>query len=145
MSSGDRLADIENEDPSAENLTQTNSGDLIDMNNLPGKKRLTLVAEGELAVEQFVSPANMPGKKLKEMRDRFAETFKSQVDRAGGVPIDEYKPGSLFEYKDGVYEVLAVDPVKGLKIAREYDGKLKNVWVNPSKGKRVTDDRTGDD
>ena len=106
----------------------------IDLANLPGKKRLQLVRNGDLSVDQFVTPPNMPGKTLKELRERNRETMSKVILDAE--PKDNpYKVGDFVLYKDSSTEVLKVDGNKVLVTVVDGD-KEKKVWVNYVKVKK---------
>lgn len=154
MSADNGAIPIDLDDSPAENFAKTLSGKTVDLNNLPGKVRQELIDEGEMSIESFVSPANMPGKKLKEMRERFAKNIEDQRKKSNAAKgikdtedaILDFKVGELIIFKEISYEVKGVDPVKGLKITKDTDNGPKNVWVQPINVKKVEiDDRSGDE
>lgn len=119
-------------EPAASIEVTTESGRVIDINNLPGKVKMELIMEGEIDVDRFVTPANMPGKKLAELR----AAHKSRLDEAMKAMVEsknEFATGDFVLYKDITYEVLKTDEERGVLIERKKDGKVKSVWVHHSK------------
>lgn len=114
------------EDAPTQMMGKTKSGYDIDFNNLSGKRRLELVEAGELTTEQFGIPANMPGVKLKEIRERNKQMIEAQLARKNKADESlEFKVGDFITYKEESYEILATDATKGYKI----DKGDKKVWV----------------
>lgn len=97
----------------------------FDLRNLPGRIRRRLIITGQVKAEQFATPANMPGAKLKALR----EEQKARSDEEGIIEGSEltnpYKVGDIISWKNKVYEVLEVNENK-VKFEKEPG---KNVWV----------------
>jgi hypothetical protein len=128
---------IGDQDNPTSTLVNTKSGDDIDLLNLPGKKKMELVLSGELNIDKFVMPANMPGKKLKELRDAHRTRFQEILDKAQGEEDKEntFKVEDSVIYKDYACQVLEI---KGSKVKVEIPddekaGELKKIWVNYKK------------
>lgn len=139
MSTTDGPVYLDSDDKAASTFKITTSGERVDLSNMTGKKRMELIAEGEIPMESFVSPSNMPGKQLKILRERFAKNMEASLNK-GKENLPDYQVGDLIIFKDVSYEVKGVDPVKGLKITKETDKGPKNVWVQPTKVEKVKDD-----
>lgn len=122
---GENLLD----DPYAMVEVKTASGNTIDINNLPGKTKMELIQSGELDIDRFVTPPNMPGKKLKELRLAHREQMKGILDKVK----NEFQVGDMVNYKEKSYEVQKVDPLKGVLLTMKKGGELKDVWVSHTK------------
>ena|SRR5690349_16566481 len=127
------------EDGPAQNLVSTRNGFEIDLNNLPGKARVNLINEGELEVDQFIAPPNMPGLKLKALREQHRE----RIEKAMGAvkqaqPINDFEKGEVVYFQNEPKEILEVDPDKGVLLERlNKKNELKRVWTSVSKVKRI--------
>jgi hypothetical protein len=95
------VGDIDN--PTA-SLTSTKSGLEIDLMNLTGSLKLGLIRNGEMDVDQFITPANMTGKKLQALRAKHREKMAGLVD----LNKPDFKVGEMVTYKDNIHEVLKV-------------------------------------
>lgn len=112
---------------------RTVSGDIIDINNLPGVKRKELVANGELDADKLITPANMPGAKLKAMRDAHKAKQEGKTEHLTENP---FVKGDMVIFRNLQVKVLVSDPVKGVRI-RAKDGK--KVWVSHTSVLPVTE------
>jgi len=118
-------------------LTTTKSGAVIDLQNLPGMTKLQLIQSNELEVDQFIVPSNMPGRKLKVLREahrgRIKEQLQLLVDE-NTVEAKDYKVGEFVSFSGKTFEVLKVDSdrVQILIKLKGYD-ELKKAWINKSK------------
>lgn len=119
--------DIDPDDLPVSNFVATESGQEIDLNNLPGTTKVRLIQEGEMKIDAFIAPANLPGKKLQELRERHRESMEAALKK-DSIP-NEFQVGEMITFKGKVYEVLKVDSDRGVVIER----KGKEVWVHHSK------------
>src|SRR3990170_4044498 len=126
--------DLVEQDEPASVLIDTESKDKIDINNISGKRKARLVMEGEISIDNFLLPSNMPGKQLKELRDRHRSAFDSGIKRLTKDAPNTYQVGELVKYRESVSEVLEVDSNKGVKI-RKREGGTK--WVHHTKVEMV--------
>ena len=115
------------EDNPTQMMATTKSGQEIDMNNCPGTKKVELVQSGEMGVDQFVLPANMPGSKLKELREANRDRMEKFLTKEPAEP-NQFQVGDFVQYQEESYEVFKTDPVKGVLIEKEG----KKVWVKAS-------------
>lgn len=119
-------------DPAASIEVSTESGRIIDINNIPGKVKQELIQEGELDVDRFIMPANMPGKKLKELREAHRQRLEDSMKQLT-TTANEFKVGDFILYKDLTYEVLKTDDEKGVMFEMKKPKGKKYVWVHHSK------------
>jgi len=121
-------------DEPAVNPIETTSGSSYDTNNISGAKKAQLIMDGELSMDNFINPPNMPGKKLKAMRDRHREGMESYFKKAAEETPNEYKVGDIVVYRKEATEVLEVDPERGVKIMKlNKKGKMVEAWVHHTK------------
>ena len=100
-----------------------------DIQNLPGATKIRLIKQGHLSIDNFMTPPNMPGKKLAELRKAHRERVEEQMavlDASKGGIDNPYSVGDIVEYKGSSYEVLEI---KDLKIKIYSEEKGKNVFV----------------
>jgi hypothetical protein len=119
-------------------VVRVNSGQTYDLKNLPGAKRKQLIDAGEISIDKFVQADNMPGYKLKLMRDRFkinnpqlAESNTSVAE----IDITKLQKGDLVSYKNIVTPVKDINMKKNL-VNIDIKGKIKG-WVSINKLKPV--------
>ena len=122
------------EDAPASMVTRTlRSNSDIDLNNLSGKTRMQLIDTGELASTSFTMPANMPGRKLAEIKEAQKQRTEEAMEKYKKSKEEEspnpYNTGDFIEYKEASYEVLGTDAKKGVLIEKGD----KQIWVHQSK------------
>lgn len=105
-----------------------------DVMNMPGKIKLELIEKGELEPERFVTPPNMPGKKLKALRDQHAarldEQFKKKHDKEDSALKDNpYKVSDHVRYQGEVYEIIEIEGSR-VKFQRFSEKKKKMVTTS---------------
>jgi hypothetical protein len=119
-------------------LTQTRSGDAIDLQNITGRRKLELISTGEMEIDQFVVPPNMPGHKLKELRAHHRSQVEEQLKTLiKGKDAKDYGVGDFVSFRGGSYEILKVraDGVM-LNLKLKDEDEAKNVWVPKEKVKK---------
>jgi hypothetical protein len=121
------------EDAPVTMMVKTKEGN-VDLNNLPGSRRLELIESGEMNIDQFITPANMPGSKLKELRGKYRQQMESRIKKGPDDVEVLYAPGDFVNYKDSSYEVIRTDPKRGLLIDREG----QKVWVISNKVSKIS-------
>lgn len=119
---------------------KTDSG-VYDANNISGRRKADLILRGELSVDDFVAPANMPGKKLMELRNRHRTGIEAQIKEMTKELVNTFEVGSLVKYKKNITEILATDPERGVQL-RTHEGKVK--WVHHSKVTAVKENNDDD-
>lgn len=133
----------EKEEPASVIVTNVR-GEGYDIKNIPGFKRKQLIESGDISIESFVQADNMPGSKLKKLRDRFKlsnnmGTRDSNSASKALLDINDLTVGSLVTYRKVVTEVKKINVKKGLvyiNIKGTKDGwigidKLKPVNIPP--------------
>lgn len=112
------------------------SGQGFDTKNISGFKRKQLIDSGDITLESFVQADNMPGAKLKKMRDKFKKdnNMISSKEPIPLIDINTLEVGGLVSYRKFVTEVRKINIEKGL-VNINYNGKV--VWVNVAKLKSV--------
>jgi hypothetical protein len=113
-------------------MVRTSSG-RYDIHNITGVRKAQLIMEGEVDSDVFISPPNVTGAKLKELRDAHNATMDKAIQNISDVK-NEYKKGDLVKYHNIVVEVLDVHDTRGVKITKREGGK---VWVHQSKVEKV--------
>lgn len=119
-------------------LVTVNGNQNYDIKNLPGFKRKQLIESGQLSIDSFIKADNIPGYKLKLMRER----FKANNGLVAGnkpeptIDITKLSVGDLVSYKNTVTEVKEINLTKN-SVYIDIKGKKKG-WVNISKLKPVT-------
>jgi hypothetical protein len=123
------------EEPATVIITSV-SGQGYDIKNIPGFKRKQLIDSGDITVESFVQADNMPGAKLKKMRDAFKSNNNIVPDDKSTplIDINTLEIGGLVSYRKFVTEIRKINIEKGL-VNINYNGKV--VWVNVAKLKSV--------
>ena len=107
----------------------------VDLANLPGHKKMQLIKSGDLSIDQFVTPPNMPGRKLAELRKQHRESVQQvMLDAEPKEEDNPYKPGDFVVYKSQSCEVLAVDGTKVVIMDMERDKKIKVSYAKVTKG-----------
>jgi hypothetical protein len=127
----DPVAAAQYDDKTPTAFVTTRSGGIIDVNNVPGVVRARMISSGEVSLNRFVGAENMPGTKLKPIRDRFAASMEKAVEKVATEEASEENPlkvGDMVEYKDNIYEVLKVDGKK-IMIERTINGEKKEQWI----------------
>ena len=125
------------EEPASVMVTST-QGQGFDIKNIPGFKRKQLIDSGQINLTSFVMEDNMPGAKLKKLRD----AFKLNNSMTQGAPsislidITSLEEGSLVSYRNTVTEVKKINVEKGL-VYINLKGNKKG-WINVAKLKAVT-------
>ena len=112
-------------------LVTTRSGQVIDLQNLPGHKKLQLIRDGEMEMDQFIAPVSMTGIKLKKLRD--AHRLQMEAVMNPPTTTKELQVGEFILYKEKSYEIL-----KTREDAVQIDyvlanGKHKKAWVQKDK------------
>lgn len=103
----------------------------IDINNVSGAAKRRLIMEGKVSPDKFVTPDNMPGKKLAAMR------AKNKTNLGIG-DVGQFKVGELVEFRKKVSQIVEVNPKKGVKISK---GKGEvSKWIPFNRIKPVTPD-----
>lgn len=103
----------------------------IDINNVSGAAKRRLIMEGKVNPDKFVTPDNMPGKKLAALR------AKNKVN-LGIKEVSDFKVGDLVEFRKRVSPIVEVNPKKGVKISKGKDEISK--WIPFNRLKPVTPD-----
>lgn len=125
-------------------MVTTISGREVDMMNIPGKAKLDLVESGDLLPSQALSlPANMPGQKLKFIReakqkvlDKALAKRKSKTSKASkleegsteGAAV-QFGVGDIVEYQGELVEILEVREEEKKYVFLK-PGTDKNIKVN---------------
>lgn len=120
------MFDIDNDNEPASVMVGTSVGNKYDINNLSGKKKKQLIAEGDMSEDAFTAPPNMPGKKLAELRK---EKRSNKVESNPNIE-NTYSVGDIIKFRDLVAEVLKVHAKKGVLITKRDGSK---TWVHHSK------------
>lgn len=108
------------------------SGNKYDTNNIPGSKRMELINNGEISADSFIAPANMPGGKLKEMRDKFKQSLglmekpKSPAALPDNIKLKEGMAVAYKGFNTSIEEVLEDGRVR----IRTESNKIKKVQVS---------------
>ena len=122
---------LERDDDDPASVIVTNiRGEGYDIKNIPGFKRKQLIDDGDISVESFVQADNMPGAKLKKMRDKFKKsnpTLAPSTKPTTSININTLQIGSLVSYKKIVTEVKKIDLDKGRVLVNNKENK--GVWV----------------
>jgi hypothetical protein len=129
-------------------LTQTLNGRVIDMSNLPGAVKIKMIQEGEMGVDAFATPPNMPGHKLRKIReahraamevvlsknkeeeDELSEEEKAELEKAEKI---NWEVGDYVTFQDKVYEVLKTRSDAVLIEIPNKKGKMSKTWVHRAK------------
>lgn len=122
------------DDEPATVMVGTESGRRYDVNNLSGAAKARLVMEGEMEPDSMLAPANMPGKKLKELRARHNSSIQDSITKITEGMTNPFSKGDFVEYHKYVTEVLDTDAVKGVLVRKREGGKK---WIHHSKVKAV--------
>lgn len=130
------------------------TGETVDINNIPGVKKLSLIESGEVGVDNFITPPNCPGRILKELRDRHrADFFQSaKVGRAilekatkkGNKDKKHKKEKSVATVEDDTKKtniVMYLDRQTEVYKTRMKDDKEQYLLLNPA-NKKVWVDAT---
>lgn len=115
-------------------LTKTKSGDVVDLLNMTGLKKMELIDSGNMRMDDFVSPPNMTGLKLKAIREEHRARMEKELARYKKQKAKsdvKFKVGEFISYKDQSYEVLKIEGEK-LQIEVTVKGKLRKAWVAQS-------------
>lgn len=105
-----------------------------DVANMPGRLKYQLIKSGEMSVDRFITPPNMPGKKLKELRDAHRARIEEQFGLMESLQeTNPYKVGDMVTYKDLVVEVLEVKGPK-IKITNSEGKKVLVPFKNVTAG-----------
>jgi hypothetical protein len=91
------------EDGPTMNMVMTHGGYELDMNNIPGKLRAKLIKRGDLNADSIGLPPNMPGAKLKALREELKARARKEIKQAG------FQVGELIKYGEHTYEIIDVD------------------------------------
>ena len=128
---------VGDQDQPTQSLIQTRSGKLVDLQNMPGMVKINLIKEEELGIDQFITPANMPGAKLRVLRERHREIIEAQLTTLAEKTKKDYVVGDFVSFKGGSYEVLKVKE-DGVMISYtlKSGGEPKNVWIPKKKVKK---------
>jgi hypothetical protein len=123
------------EEPAAVLVASVN-GQEYDIRNIPGFKRKQLIDSGAIKLESFVQADNMPGAKLKKMRDRFklSNNMTTGDKPVSEIDITTLEVGTLVEYRKVATEVKKINVKKEL-VSISHGGKT--IWVNVAKLKPV--------
>ena len=113
-------------------------GEGYDIKNLPGFKRKQLIESGDITIDSFVQADNMPGAKLKALRDKFRANNNIAPNTKPTTPIDinTLQVGTLVMYKKIVTEVKKIDLKKNRVLVNNKENK--GVWVPVENLKEVT-------
>lgn len=106
------------EDTPTSNLVETKSGYPLDLNNLPGRIRRKLIINGDLG-DAFQLPANMPGNKLKAIRDANAEKMRE---------VRELNVGEFIQIGKRIYPITEVKDDK-VYYEKQKNGVTKKYYV----------------
>lgn len=88
---------------------ETSSGNKIDVNNVSGMKKAELIASGEMEIDRFLAPPNMPGKKLAELRANHRKSMLKSLNVIEGEDANPYKVGDLIKFKKHRSEITEID------------------------------------
>lgn len=153
MSYKKQTQSVDVEESDASELTNFEGLGRLDMKNVPGSKKIAAIEAGIARPETFIAPPNMPGHKLKELRERndlykaverrkaekaakkqAKEEIKQTVQEKVEEDADEvvYAVGMQIKYGDIVTEIIDVDEEKGVLIKRpsKKDGDVKELWTS---------------
>lgn len=113
--------EIETDDSEATGsmVVESASGVKYDVSNISGARKRQLIMDGEIGIDVFVSPPNMPGKKLAAMRAAHAASVQSGIDgevKKAKIKVNPFATGDLVEHKGHVSEVLEVTDKGVLKL-----------------------------
>lgn len=100
------------------------AGSKYDINNMPGVVRNRLIMEGEVTADDFITPPNMPGAKLKALRDEHRSRVEASIRGMEGNKKNTYEVGDIVIYKNIQTEVLEIDDNK-LVIMNDKGKKVK--------------------
>ena len=127
-------------------LTRTRNGNNIDLNNIPGLVKARLIIDGQMSIDDFMSPANMPGIKLKKLREEHRAKYEKVLDgirpAEGEINDDQpneeankvdYPVGSFVMFNDVSYEVFKAKQDKVLIELTNKNKKIVKTWVPKSK------------
>lgn len=131
------------EEKDAVQMVQTKiTGYNIDLNNVPGKIRMLLVRRGEID-NPFPLPANMPGKKLAELRKVHANKLKTELENSKL----EAKPGNYVEVgkNNNAYLITEVDEEYVYFEKTLKNGSVKKLKVPLAKARIVAVGTSSDD
>lgn len=137
------MFDEDKEEPATVIVTNFR-GEHYDIKNIPGFKRKQLIDSGDISIESFVQADNMPGAKLKKLRDRFKKSNNIMSDTKPVISIDinKLELGSLVMYRKVVTEVKKIDVKKGKVLVKNRENK--DVWV-PVSNLKVVDTPDNDE
>lgn len=129
---------LDEQESPASSMVKTEAGYDIDVNNIPGKRKTQMIMDGELTIDEFNTPPNMPGKKLKALRDAANEKHDKNVEAVSKRKKDSskdnpYQLGDMVKYGNTSSEVKECDPKRGVKIIKA-DGSLSK-WIHFNSGK----------
>lgn len=126
----------ENEEEEPASVMVHIQGGEYDIKNLPGYKRKQLIESGQATVGTFIQADNMPGYKLKAMRDRLAGNLGLKEKKSDAITdISTLEEGSLVKFKKHVTEVKKLNPEKNL-VYIDIKG-VKKGWIGIEKLKAV--------
>lgn len=128
----------DNEDEPAVAMITTLRGNNYDAKNIPGFLRKRLIDSGEISINTFVKADNLPGHKLKAMRDRFRKNNPNlgpQAPVSDAIDFDTLEVGSMVQFKKYVTEVEKINANEKKVYISKGDGK--KAWVAVSKLKAV--------
>lgn len=110
-------------------MIEAHSG-FYDINNMPGYKRKQLIESGAVSIDRFTQADNVPGHKLKKMRDALKKNlgFKVKESSSSIIDITTLEIGGLVSYKNTAVEIKELDIKKG-KVYINVKG-LHKGWVN---------------
>ena len=119
----------------------TRSGQVYDLNNMPGIKKIDLIESGELAPSQTLSlPANMPGKLLQPIREKRAAALEKSLEKSrakknkpakteGNTQLESpmFEAGATVEYRGEAVQIIEVLQDEGKYIIEKPDEKRVKI------------------
>jgi len=95
------------------------SGEVVDINNIPGVKKLQLIESGQMTIDNFMVPPNCPGKVLKKLQDEHRDSF-----------LDSMKKGKEYHEKENTKNKVAKDKTNvKIETKEKEEGEIKNGTV----------------
>lgn len=111
-------------------------GRVVDINNISGRVKAEMIMNGELDVDRFIAPPNMPGQRLKELRNKHRDNVLKDVNKIvkQAKVSHEFSVGETVLYKGYQTEITTVSK-SGEKVkVRKKNGNESNwVYINKIK------------
>ena len=125
------------EEPATQEVPVEGRG-VLDFNNIPGKLKAQLIMSGEVDVDRFIAPPNIPGKKLealrKEHRSRVLKSIGRIESKEAASIVDKFQVGDIILFNKVACEIKEINKErKSVKVLKK-NGELSK-WIHVDKVK----------